>query len=200
MPQERRVPTQKRSREKYDLILNTAKALIGERGNDSVSMREIAKQAGLPISSIYQYFPDKSAILNAIMQSYFDKIRELIKSFLSGCESIEDLKKGIDTGIDLFYQLFKSDPALAALWSGMQANQELKDLDAEDSRINAQLITDVANDYLPAKKVEIYSAILLFLYASGMTVRLALSLPDEEGDSLIKELKTMANLRIDSFS
>jgi AcrR family transcriptional regulator len=32
---------------------------IGERGIDSVSMREIADTAGIQIGSLYQYFPNK---------------------------------------------------------------------------------------------------------------------------------------------
>ena len=53
-----RKPTQGRGRAKYEMILTTAKRLIGEHGNDSVSMREIAKQAGISVASIYQYFPE----------------------------------------------------------------------------------------------------------------------------------------------
>ncbi|MCG8671958.1 MAG: TetR/AcrR family transcriptional regulator [Pseudomonadales bacterium] len=200
MPQKRRIPTQKRSREKYDAILSTAKALIGERGNDSVSMREIAKEAELPISSIYQYFPDKSAILGAIMQGYFDDIREMIKRFLGECKSIDDFQNGLITGIDLFYSLFKNDTALASLWAGMQANNELKELDAEDSRINARLITETLTSIIKDKEEsEIYSAILLFLYTTGMTVRLALTIPAAEGDKLIEELKLLAKLRIEAL-
>jgi len=201
MPQDRRIPTQKRSREKYDLILSTAKGLIGERGNDSVSMREIAKQAGLAISSIYQYFPDKNAILEAIMQTYFDSIRDLITQFLTECKSQKDIEIGINTGTDLFYSLFKSEPALASLWASMQANNELKELDAEDSRINARLITETLKSiFSTTNEMEIYSAILLLLHAVGMTVRLALTVPEEEGSALVDEFKKLALLRVSNFS
>ncbi|OUS30075.1 hypothetical protein A9Q99_06210 [Gammaproteobacteria bacterium 45_16_T64] len=200
MPQERRIPTQKRSREKYDLILATAKELIGERGNDSVSMREIAKQAGLAISSIYQYFPDKNAILEAIMQNYFDKIRELISRFLSDCKTIEDFQNGLSVGMDMFYLLFKQEPALATLWAGIQANTELKELDAEDSRINSTLITEAFVSIFPnIHEEDIYGAILLLLHTAGMTVRLALATPDKDGDKLIEEFKTLATLRLNSL-
>ena len=200
MPQIRRVPIQKRSRDKYDLILSTAKELIGERGNDSVSMREIAKQAGLAISSIYQYFPDKNAILEAIMRSYFDSIRELITSFLYDVETFDDLQGGINFGVDLFYCLFKQDPALAALWTGMQANNELKEMDTEDSRFNAKLIAGKMVTLDPVlNHNEVYNAILLLIHTAGMTVRMALSLPKDEGDALLEELKSLATLRINNF-
>lgn len=201
MPQDRRIPTQKRSREKYDLILSTAKQLIGERGNDSVSMREIAKQAGLAISSIYQYFPDKNAILEAIMQTYFDGIRDLITRFLAECNNLQDLDNGINRGIDLFYSLFKNEPALASLWASMQASNALKELDAEDSRINAKLITETVSSIFPtSNQSEIYSAVLLLMHTAGMTVRLALTVSEEEGDALVEEFKKLALLRVSNFN
>lgn len=200
MSQIRRMPIQKRSREKYDAILASAKTLIGARGNDSVSMREIAKAAELPISSIYQYFPDKSAILGAIMQSYFETIRELIIKFLEDCKTTDDVQQGISNGINLYYSLFKNDEALASLWAGMQANNELKEMDAEDSRINAQLITETISSIIPAKgEKEIYSAVLILIHMAGMTVRLALSIPAEEGDRLVDELKLLSKLRFDAL-
>jgi len=168
-------------------------------GNDSVSMREIAKQAGVPISSIYQYFPDKNAILEAIMQSYFDEIRIGLNHFVDCCQSKEDMKKGIVDGIDQFYQAFKQEPTLAILWAGLQANPQLKALDEQDSLQNAQLITErlccLSNK---SSKDEIFNAVLLLLHTAGMTVRLALSMDSGQANSFINEYKTLALLRLNA--
>src|SRR6187431_2172357 len=60
----RRIPQQMRSRARVDAILRAARSLIGERSQ--ASMREIAEAANVPIASVYQYFPDKSAVLRAL--------------------------------------------------------------------------------------------------------------------------------------
>ncbi|KZY67175.1 hypothetical protein A3742_07840 [Oleiphilus sp. HI0071] len=196
----RRTPTQKRSKERYELVVNTAKQLIGERGNDSVSMREIAKQANVPISSIYQYFPDKNAILEAIMQSYFEEIRQGLRHFVDCCQCREDLKKGIIQGIDLFYATFKQEPTLAILWAGLQANPKLKELDAQDSRENAGLLTDKLCCFSKnSSSNEIYNAVLLLLHSAGMTVRLALDMEPAQADRFIDEYKALALLRLDAL-
>jgi len=196
----RRIPTQARSKAKYDAIIATAKELIGERGNDAVSMREIAKQAEVPISSIYQYFPDKNAILEAIMQDHFDLIRTFIKGFVDSCHSQQDLKNGIEAGIDLFYSSFKKDPALASLWAGLQANSELKALDAEDSHINAEIITHrIMAMSSKHSHDDIYQAALLLLHTSGMTVRLALDMPDENAKKFLNEFIQLALLRLNDL-
>lgn len=199
---ERRVPTQKRSIERVELVLNTAKSLIGEHGNDAVSMREIAKQAELPISSIYQYFPDKNAILAAIMQQYFDAIHELIKHFIADCNSLDDVCQGLMAGVDQFYDMFKQEPSLAVLWAGMQANPTLKELDANDSRINAGLITAKLVEILPKTcEKEIFSAALLLLHTLGMTARLALDETyEDDAQAVIAEFKTLALLRLTALA
>ena len=106
MPTSRRKPTQERSREKYDLIVDAAKSLIGERGNDSVSMREIAKAAGVAPSSIYQYFPDKNAIVTAIMEGYFEQIQCFLKDVTSQAKNVNELSNALELAVDYFYQLF----------------------------------------------------------------------------------------------
>ena len=197
----RRVPTQHRSKAKYQLILETAKRLIGELGNDSVSMREIAKQAELPISSIYQYFPDKNTILEAIMQTYFDEIRTGLKHFVDCCQSREEMKQGIIQGIDEFYATFKKEPALAILWAGLQANPQLKELDAKDSQENAELLTEKLCCFSEtASRDEIYNAVLLLLHTAGMTVRLALDMEEAQAIAFIEEYKALALSRIDALT
>lgn len=196
----RRTPTQKRSKERYELVINTAKRLIGEMGNDSVSMREIAKQADVPISSIYQYFPDKNAILEAIMQSYFDEIRIGLNDFVDCCQSKEDMKKGIVDGIDQFYLAFKQEPTLAILWAGLQANPQLKALDTQDSHENAELITHkLCCITTKSNKDEIHNAVLLLLHTAGMSVRIALDMEPKQAAKFIDEYKALALLRLEAL-
>lgn len=196
----RRTPTQKRSKERYERVIITAKRLIGELGNDSVSMREIAKQADVPISSIYQYFPDKNAILEAIMQSYFDEIRTGLNHFVDCCQSKEDMKKGIIDGIDQFYLAFKQQPTLAILWAGLQANPQLKALDTQDSYENAELITEkLCCITSKSNKNEIHNAVLLLLHTAGMSVRLALDMEAQQASKFIDEYKVLALLRLEAL-
>ncbi len=198
---ERRIPTQERSREKYELILNTAKRLIGTHGNDAVSMREIAKESGVAISSIYQYFPDKNAILAAIMQGYFSRIRAMITAFVEDCEDLQTFTEGLAQGIDVFYQLFRDEPVLATIWAGVQANTQLRDLDAQDSQTNANILADRLCEIRPdLERNEIYDATLLLLHAAGMTARLALGMTDEAGKRLVEEYKKLALLRMQAIA
>jgi len=52
-----------------------------EEGVARVSTNYIARQAGIPVGSVYQYFPDKVAILADIIQSSFDDLQQVFQEF-----------------------------------------------------------------------------------------------------------------------
>lgn len=199
-PVRRRTPSQERSRERCDTILRVARNLIGEHGNDAVSMREIARHAGAPISSIYQYFPDKNAILAAIMEEYFDRIRAMILELVESSDSFETLLERSDRGLGGLYKVFREDRALAILWAGLQANPQLQELDAEDSRKNAAILAAKILNFIPhADPVEVYESMLLLSHMMGMTVRVALPLEEQEGERLFNEFRRIVMLRLQAF-
>ena len=71
----RRKPTQARALERVERILTAASELIAETGSDAVKMTEVAERAGVPIGSLYQYFPDKAAILKTLAERFGARVR-----------------------------------------------------------------------------------------------------------------------------
>jgi AcrR family transcriptional regulator len=61
---------QERGARRYEEIVAAAAALFGERGFDGTSMNAIAKAAGLTIGSMYQYFPSRDAVVDAVAEAY----------------------------------------------------------------------------------------------------------------------------------
>ena len=64
----RRVPTQARSRKRVERVLDSAETLVVRDGVDALTTREIARAAGIPVASLYQYFADKDAVLLALAE------------------------------------------------------------------------------------------------------------------------------------
>jgi AcrR family transcriptional regulator len=196
MPLERRKPSQERSKEKVDLILTSAKALIGERGNDAVSMREIAKECGIAPSSIYQYFPDKNALLEAIMSDYFSQFSQLIESSFVNVKDMTSYVKAVDKGIDQFYKMFKDEPTLATIWYSVQANTVLREMDIQDSKEKADFMVQHLCKLFPQLNYkDLYDTSFLLAHLIGSSVRLALTMGDKEGKKVIKSLKELLVLR-----
>lgn len=63
----RKIPQQKRSREMVGRLLDATATLLGERGLDNTTTNHVAERAGVSIGSLYQYFPDKDALIEALL-------------------------------------------------------------------------------------------------------------------------------------
>lgn len=70
-------PKQARSKKRLDLILKTAAQLFEEHGVGKVTTNDIAAAAKMSIGSLYRYFPDKNAILGALIARYLEQLDEL---------------------------------------------------------------------------------------------------------------------------
>lgn len=73
----RRIPQQKRSRERWQSLVVSAGELFSEQGFDRVTTNAIAARAGVPIGTLYQFFPDKEAILEALVAQYSQEVERL---------------------------------------------------------------------------------------------------------------------------
>ncbi len=80
----RRAPSQQRSRERVERMLAAASALIAEQGSDAMRMGEVAERAGVSIGSLYQFFPDKRAIVWALAERYTAESQACISAGAEG--------------------------------------------------------------------------------------------------------------------
>jgi AcrR family transcriptional regulator len=66
----RRLPRQSRGRRRVDSLLDSAAAEISAAGYEAATMSSIADRAGASIGSLYQFFPNKPAIVQALRARY----------------------------------------------------------------------------------------------------------------------------------
>ena len=58
-----------------DAVLEAARKLFAEHGNDA-QMDEIARKAGVGVGTVYRHFPNKEALIEALIQRRFERIAE----------------------------------------------------------------------------------------------------------------------------
>ncbi len=74
----RRTPTQRRSQERLARIAQAAGELCAEQGADAVTMEAIAARAGTSIGSLYQFYPNRDALLQAVAERYVADLLQLL--------------------------------------------------------------------------------------------------------------------------
>ena len=71
----RRQPKQQRGKERVEKILDAAAAVFDEVGYEAATTHLIAAKAGTAIGSLYQFFPDKAAIFQAMELRHTERVR-----------------------------------------------------------------------------------------------------------------------------
>src|SRR5689334_15412879 len=108
----RLVPVQKRSRERYEHILATAAELLAEKGSEAFRMSELVERAGVAFGSLYQYFPDKTAIIGTLAERYNQVGRDCVVRDLSAVRTISDLHPALCRIVDSYYRMFIDEPVM----------------------------------------------------------------------------------------
>lgn len=85
---------EQRSEETKRMILKAAGKLFSKKGYDSVTMREIAKEAGCSHTTIYLYFKDKEALLHQLSMPTLIALHQQLKqiSLMNSLTAEEKLK------------------------------------------------------------------------------------------------------------
>ncbi len=74
----------------YDRIVEVAREVFRKQGYDA-SLDEIAKRAGVGPGTLYRHFPTRDALLDAIMQSWVQRVGEATEKALAHEGSARDL-------------------------------------------------------------------------------------------------------------
>jgi len=79
----RKTPSQARSAWTVDLILQAAAQVLEARGEDELTTKRVAKRAGVSIGTLYQYFPNRDALLVALADREAQRIGERMRMLVN---------------------------------------------------------------------------------------------------------------------
>jgi AcrR family transcriptional regulator len=68
-----REPKRERGKQRVAALLDASAALFAEKGYDGATMTEIAERAGAAIGSLYQFFPSKEALAEALFDRFAER-------------------------------------------------------------------------------------------------------------------------------
>jgi AcrR family transcriptional regulator len=73
----RKAASQARSRETVDALLRATARILVRHGYEQTNTNKIAEAAGVSVGSLYQYFPNKEALVAAVVDRHQEEIRKL---------------------------------------------------------------------------------------------------------------------------
>lgn len=87
----RKEPRQARSRATVEVIVRAGARVLGDRGWAGFTTNEVAQVAGVSIGSLYQYFPDKLALTDAIRNRHLDEVLAVMRKLGQGGQPLKDV-------------------------------------------------------------------------------------------------------------
>ncbi|NHC34006.1 TetR/AcrR family transcriptional regulator [Scytonema millei] len=106
----RRKPQQARSQERVDRILHVAEQMFIESGYQDTTTRAIASRAEIPVGSLYQFFPDKAAILKALAAKYIEQERQIFADLHTEEAIALPLSVYVERVLDTYDRFYSNNP------------------------------------------------------------------------------------------
>jgi len=189
----RKVPQQRRSREMVERILAAGRTVVLRDGYDAASTNRIAAEADISPGSLYQYFPNKEAVLSAIVGRYSDEVAARITAALAD--------RFDETGPEIVRA------TIEALLDALEDNTELlrivaDELPRSENRDRAEAleegVTRLLSAYLAARPPELRiglapttAAWIVVRAIEHMTVRYVLDRPPIDRATFVAEVERL---------
>jgi AcrR family transcriptional regulator len=197
----RRQPRQARSQERVSQILDVAEQMFIAEGYATATTNAIATRAKVPIGSLYQFFPDKAAIVQALAVRYAEQLHDRFAALDSEELSTLPLSDYVNQIIDVTDRFFTDYPGYYAIF--MQVQGTIPELAEIESVADAQLIQNLAtslSQYDADLQANDYEAIAFVLVkAIGTLLWLSLGQEKDFRQRLVLETKRFTLTYLQSY-
>ena len=162
---------QGRSVARVQRMLDACAELVDEVGYEGLTTTLLAERAEVAIGSVYQFFPDKRAIVQALALRNMDAyLHSLSDRFAS--ETFTHWWDAVDAAIDAYIHMHRSVPGFRTLHFGDVVDLHLLDSDRDNNAVIAERLAELLIEQ--------------FKLSDRGRLRFALQISVEAADSLIK--------------
>ncbi|GHD95464.1 TetR family transcriptional regulator [Streptomyces naganishii JCM 4654] len=185
----RRAPVQRRSAERLTRILDACADLLDEVGYDALSTRAVAVRAGVPIGSVYRFFGNKRAMVDALAQRnlerYTERVGERLRKSGDTC-----WRAAMDAVLDEYLAMKRTAPGFSLVDFGNQipigAGQ------AQPNRRVADRLTDLLSVHLRREPDDdLRRTFLIAVETADALVQLAFRVDPEGDEKIITEIREL---------
>ena len=193
VPRLRRVPRQARSRERLARMLDAAEELLVAEGPGALTTTRVAAAAGVSVGSLYQYLPDKEAIVEALANRYLAEFEGLMDELAAqaGGEGWED---PVGRLVDEFAHRYRDRPGYRALWFGRELTPGLRAADRDNKAALAAGLERVLRTLGLGEDAPLHAAALAGVLVADALLQEAFRSDSRGEEVLIEEAKRMLRL------
>ena len=112
----RSTPQQGRSKARVQAMYDAAVQILAESGIEALTMNAITERASVPIGTVYQFFEDKSAVLDTIAERRNRSFAFVLADMEAMLET-HDWRDIFEFVFDRMVQRNRNDPAYVAIWT-----------------------------------------------------------------------------------
>jgi AcrR family transcriptional regulator len=197
----RKSPVQARSTASVDAILEATVQVLMSVGKERLTTTRVALRAGVSVGTLYQYFPNKSALLQAVLKRHLDLVAEAV-------ERVSREQKGNSLGqmapalVNAFLDAKMRDPKTSAAFYSVSSDVDGAKIALRIRvRTNKAIVALLASAREPLKKEPQIVAAMVQSAMTGMSQRiLTSSAPEKEFSLLREELIFMVNAYLEACS
>ncbi|MEV6737701.1 TetR/AcrR family transcriptional regulator [Streptomyces sp. NPDC051104] len=186
----RRAPVQRRSAERLTRILDACADLLDEVGYDALSTRAVAQRAGVPIGSVYRFFGNKRAMVDALAERNLERYTERVTHRLAEAQGEGGWRTALDAMLDEYLDMKRTAPGFSLVDFGNQIPVGARD--AEPNHRVADRLTELLSAYLGREPDEALRRTLLIAVETADTlVHLAFRVSPEGDEKIIAEVREL---------
>ena len=111
----RKVPVQARSRERVERVLDTAAELVDEFGPEAVTTASIAAAAGVSIGWLYDFFPNRESVFDAVVERSFEKVTPIAEAVHASMPTA-DWRETVEAVVWTLFDFYRDEPGFRVLW------------------------------------------------------------------------------------
>jgi len=131
MPSIRRRPAQARSAATVAAILSAARELL--HNGEAISARTIAERAGIAAPTMYRYFADTDAVVDALVLEHADIAEAMVERVLEA-DAGDDITTAFRRVLDGYLQLYSDRPVLIVAWRSKEMAERQRLIEQQSDR------------------------------------------------------------------
>jgi AcrR family transcriptional regulator len=172
-------------------MLDACAELVDEVGYEGLTTTLLAERAEVAIGSVYQFFPDKRAIVQALAMRNMDAYLQSLSARFAN-ETFAHWWDGVDAAIDAYIHMHRSVPGFRTLHFGDVVDLHLLDADRDNNAVIAERLAELLVDQFQVlDRARLRFALQISVEAADALIKLAFRRDPAGDDAVLFEAKAL---------